>query len=164
MTRRRKISKLSNLDLQAGVATAAVAVVALLVRVVAPSLHPQTAEDLAQVVIAAGLIALAAFVRWVRRPADGDPSVLLTVAEALDLAGTRQLEDESDADALARTRYRRAWIPLAERAPLLGDRVLVWIPGEGEDLVRWGGDGKAEAQASHWRPLPDPPSTPRSGP
>lgn len=144
-----------NLDLQAALLTGAVSLTALVARLLAPGLHPQAAEDLAQLVIATALAALVALLRWWRRPADGDPQAIVTITDALELAGTRQLPEEQREQALARALRKRGWLAIRERRPPMGERVLVWTPGVGEQIVRWGsGEG---GKATFWRPLPDPP-------
>lgn len=145
----------TNLDLQAALLSGAVSLTALVARLVAPSLHPQAAEDLAQFVVATGIAALVALLRWWRRPADGDPRAIVTIDDALALAGTRQRSGERDEDALARAMRMRGWLAIREHRPPQAERVLVWTPGVGEELVRWGsGQG---GRASYWRPLPEPP-------
>jgi hypothetical protein len=56
------------------------------------------------------------------------------------------------------------WIPLSERLPLIGEKVLTWEGDdfrinwrfrEGSDPWRWQEWGKA----THWQPLPPPPGT-----
>jgi hypothetical protein len=60
---------------------------------------------------------------------------------------------------------RRRWIPVAERLPDEGERVLAWDNDFNESEVAiyyahdgWGCDASISLNVTHWMPLPAPPT------
>ena len=59
-----------------------------------------------------------------------------------------------------------AWIPVTERLPEEGERVLAWDNGFKESEMAtyyardgWGGEVIASLNVTHWMPLPAPPTS-----
>lgn len=94
----------------------------------------------------------AAFLRWLRRPTDGDPESTLPVSEVLEQLGLPVFDGERRKDL--ERRARAGWVAVSEVTPRPGELVTAVVQGE-VVIGRWGTD-RTEG-ASHWRrhpPLP----------
>lgn len=136
----------SNLDLRAGVAMLAAAALLVALTLAAPDRF-----HLWEYAIGAAGAGAAAIMRFVTRPADGEPGPAFPVAQVLSMLGF------DDGDSLAPELVKRdGWISVKDKTPAEGADVLVVISGS---TVREFWTSELGESATAWRPLPKPPSS-----